>query len=428
MTEFVQNPWFKRVWTLQEVAFSRDAILLWGKARVTLGSLLWYAITVLFLGGVLKARCVPGLKETLENLIRRNATALMMDYYKAPDWGRALIRIMLLGGSVIRGLDNSFLEQLELHQATLEQDKVFGLFSSLKMSGIELPNPDYRKLASAVYEETTLAWLRSRQTLRILLFADSMDEDRPSWVFDWYQKPSSGRAHQYELGKLLKFDPLYARNRPRASAGSRLGALLNHQPGMLPVRGLFLGRILSTALYTTSNFDDMMTATGRWIDSLDTTTAITDPHVAFHQLLEPVVLGHAGFLGFDLSKAVYKVGLKGPQKELKSWLAGASATSSATPATSTSSFIGQRMMLLVPFTLFALDSGHFGIGSGRCREGDAVYLLAGSPWPMVLQDAGQKEATRNAMYRYIAAVRIQGVMHGEAWPSDESILKDMYLV
>lgn len=180
MTDFAQNPWFKRVWTLQEIAFSRDAILLWGKARITLGSLMWYAISVLVLGGTLKARCVPGFKETLENLIRRNATALMIDYYKKPEWGKRLIRRMLLGGSVIRALDNSFLEQLEIQQATLEQDKVFGLFSSLEMSGIELPTPDYRTPVSVVYEETTLAWLRSRQTLRILLFPDKMDEELPS--------------------------------------------------------------------------------------------------------------------------------------------------------------------------------------------------------------------------------------------------------
>lgn len=197
---------------------------------------------------------------------------------------------------------------------------------------------------------------------------------------------------------------------------------------MLPVRGLLLGRISSIANYTSSNFADRMAATSCWIDSLDATNAVIDPRLAFHQILEPLVLGHAAVLGFDISKAVYKVTPRRLRDEFESWLAGVPAKSSAAPVTGTLASVSQRMMRLVPFALFSLDSGYFGIGSERCREGDAVYLLAGSPWPMVLRDAGQKEAAVNTTYRYISAVRIQGVMQGEAWPSDESSLKELYLV
>lgn len=433
MTGFAQNPWFQRVWTLQEVSFSRDAVVMWGKATVSLSSLLWYALTTVAVGGSLGARCVPGLRDTLDNLMRRNATALMVDYHKKPDWGKALIRIALLGSDVMHALDTAFLEQLEELRATVEQDKVFGLFSSLTISGIQLPSPDYRKSTEMIFEETTVSWLRSRRRLDIFLFIGPRDNRLPSWVFDWYSRTDDERSHRYNLGKLLRLDPLYSRDIPRASAASHIGSLSGYQAGILPLKGFLIGHISSLLTYTNDHFSKTMDSTRCWINSLHLHSGTPNITSAFHRLLEPLVVPYAAVLGFDVSRFLHAVVTTQQEHEFRSWLEESQTApigkinSGATAHQDLNAF-RKRMLHLVPFTLFVLDSGHVGIGAAQCLEGDAVYLLAGAPWPVVLRSVPGHRATLQPAYRYVAAVKVDGVMRGERWPKDLSSLEDICLV
>lgn len=434
MMEFAQNPWFKRVWTLQEVSFSRDAVVLWGRASVSLFSLLWYALTTILVGGNMRLRCVPGLTKTLDNLIKRNATALMIDYYKKPEWGKALVRVVLLGSDVIHALDTAFLEQLEQHSATVHQDKVFGLFSSLSITGMVLPNPDYRTPTDTIFEETTVAWMRSRQTLSILLFVDYGNSTLPSWTFDWYDRPNDVRSHHYGLGRLLALDPLYSHNRPRASAHSRVGTLADYEPGLLPLRGLPIGRIIS--IFSLVQYDPLrsMQQISQWIDTVNPLTGANHTRQAVERCLRSSLLPRTVVLGIDMSILVNQLFLAPQRQEFRSWLAGNIVNPTVRNNVSSLANTGmtafrERLVQMIPFTLFALDSGHVGVGSTNCTKGDALYLLAGAPWPVVLRGAMESEILQAVKrYRYVAAVRLDGVMEGEAWPKTEEGLERIHLI
>ena len=77
--------------------------------------------------------------------------------------------------------------------------------------------------------------------------------------------------------------------------------------------------------------------------------------------------------------------------------------------------------MLANYTFFITDGGYMGMAFKGCHEGDAVVLLAGAHFPVVLRARGSE-------YRFLAPAYIHGIMQGEAWPDDDSKLQTIVLM
>ena len=64
---------------------------------------------------------------------------------------------------------------------------------------------------------------------------------------------------------------------------------------------------------------------------------------------------------------------------------------------------------------------YFGVGPSQLEPGDTIALLAGVSIPYVIRACGENFQLIGPAYTY-------GIMYGEAWPEDESVLEELTLV
>ena len=71
--------------------------------------------------------------------------------------------------------------------------------------------------------------------------------------------------------------------------------------------------------------------------------------------------------------------------------------------------------------VFVTSNGRIGLGHPTVREGDEVWLLAGSIMPAILRPRD------NGNFEFLGETYVDGTMYGEAWPHSEDQLVDLTL-
>ncbi|KAF2190895.1 hypothetical protein K469DRAFT_657610, partial [Zopfia rhizophila CBS 207.26] len=149
------HPWHSRIWTVQEVAHSRDCQVMCGQAILS-----WNIYT---------AAAKYLIYEFIDELdIQASKTYV--------DEGESKIALL-----------TSCLTQVRHLQATNPKDKIYGLYAAFSALGIPLLAPDYAKPLAQVYEEATISMIVYSRSLQVLRYASSNDRNQrlPSWVSDW---------------------------------------------------------------------------------------------------------------------------------------------------------------------------------------------------------------------------------------------------
>jgi hypothetical protein len=167
LSELAQNPWFKRVWVIQEVAVAREVIVQTGRTTIS-----WPA----FCRALEKYVNKHEMKSVIEvtstiNTIRTART--QKPYY---------MDLFIL------------LERFRHCLATDERDKVFALLglasSSLAQERVVQVTPDYSKPAIDVFKFLALQYINKRKNLDIICHAKLPNHvPIPSWVpsWSWYE-------------------------------------------------------------------------------------------------------------------------------------------------------------------------------------------------------------------------------------------------
>ncbi|ETS82824.1 hypothetical protein PFICI_04700 [Pestalotiopsis fici W106-1] len=257
LIDMMQNPWFVRVWTIQEMALARRRVVRRGDSEWS-----WLSFQMMQHGimtsiglqnwEVLERSELTQLMFTI--LPSRWLTFRMKWYHKVFDRSGP----SRIGRELNKGLELKVLSSLMVHKATEAIDKVYSVYRILELMYIKIPEPDYNKSALEAYKETTRCWIRSRQDLAILLIAarPTSHGEGPSWVPDWGQDVPPNRARWLDsMATKPLLDNLASKRHYQASKQSRAYLQKGNSieiPGQLPVSGKLLGKV--SIGVTTKNF------------------------------------------------------------------------------------------------------------------------------------------------------------------------------
>ncbi|KAE9363203.1 HET-domain-containing protein [Stipitochalara longipes BDJ] len=211
LREICNLPWFRRVWTIQEMALATKCLILCGCETIS-----WEALVLAAKNGHERmegsVRTLPARFRTLATRVSSRA------FYNNPDLAKASSRIWLI------------LTKCRREEASDPRDKIFGLFAILESLGLTIPAPDYAKTPATVYEELTVTYIQQFKHLGLLELAFTFGRHPavPTWVPDFNDR-------KFFIGVDT------ARKLPNILVDSAL--LIDRSPGQLPLRGKRLPEI-----------------------------------------------------------------------------------------------------------------------------------------------------------------------------------------
>ena len=214
LSELMCNPWFTRVWTIQEVVLPQHATLIWGSHRLNAAKLLipvtkarfWEAINP----GQTRPR-KPGHRHEQQLLVHAINQIRVPQIAKGVPWRYDQIPELLGWTGAYRCTD--------------DRDRVYGVLGLLEPKRDGLP-VDYTKSLAEVFIDVVRVCIQSAQDLTILSYAEMVASSKkgpssslatgsalPSWCPDWtdphrgthrYLKLCRGRK-TYDAGKATPF-------------------------------------------------------------------------------------------------------------------------------------------------------------------------------------------------------------------------------
>lgn len=192
MDRLFDNPWFSRVWTIQEAAMAELSI----SFRLGNSTFTWDELTQFGLPEYTENPIPPGERYEGFNL-RASLRGLRIT---AKEDGPEIAKLTVL---------SDIFKSCKLQGATEPRDRVFALYSLMSMVEIKMPDPDYLKPLEVVYMEAAKAIIEQDKTLNFLYLVntDNQDPAFPSWALD-FRNLSTRWEKLYKMDK-SKFEGYY---------------------------------------------------------------------------------------------------------------------------------------------------------------------------------------------------------------------------
>lgn len=212
--------WFRRVWTLQEIALARDALVQCGNSTIS-WNVFTYAVDLLReyenkLGRYYVMSAVHGLisahevttralspREVPQQVVSTARKHLLTVITRRLFRFRKVLHNRETPQHVVYKASNSLLPVVTrplFRLCTRPHDRVFGIHAVLKRLGAVLPQPDYEKPLEQVFLEVAKLTIEYDKSLGILNFAHGLTprENWPSWV---PMPPETMTPAQVEAGR-----------------------------------------------------------------------------------------------------------------------------------------------------------------------------------------------------------------------------------
>lgn len=471
----LENKWFLRVWTMQEAVFARKCVLICG------GNQLDWDLFHLALGVGVVDNSI-GDSGTILLVTSRRATGAQLRRYKEAMASKTLEtsfisrdRMSFDSKTSFDAMDKFWMRTLGHLQCSIPHDKVYGLYSIFKATGLKLPDVDYNKSVQEVYSDIAKSFIKIHgRSLNVLLISIRPQgfDDFPTWAPNWEMSHMPGRELTENTGNFIFEGVDY-----RASSNS-LATIPSFTPANeLQARGYIIGRVQSIAVSFIAG--QQPEVVGKAAFSLNFVQACHQffvqlgsiweaeiyqgggvpmqaliHTVAFHKLFRPgeemdpeqrLQLEARFHCWTDIfmypdceviaardmeaiaqldPNLVDKTEIMEGALDLSKILASADAIPDDAKGIFAAAgwFHSQVCYELANWAFLFLETGHIGRAFYNCREGDKVALLAGSTVPYVLREAGLDR------YQVVAPAYVYGMMDGELWPPDEEGVKDLILV
>lgn len=411
--ELAGNPWFKRVWVIQEVAVAREVVVQTARTTIT-----WST----FSAALEKASSNYEMKSVVEtvktiNSIRtaRSRKPYYMDLLDLLDGFRHCL-------------------------ATDERDKIFALVglcsSSLAQERVIHVSPDYSKPSLDIFRSLTKQYINGRKNLDIICHATlSNHMPTPSWVpiWSWYDAGLRVLPKRRVLG--TRHGPMYrCCGEMELDRELLLGADLSDD--RLWLSG-FQFDIVSVVSRVAADFEDLglegpinggtnLISVWKSMSEMCSFTYGSDLEEAFQRTLHADVIGGrryqestqstnmgketngGGPLDDSVSESstgyVYltegKLGTVEREKEVE-------RESISSDSTSDSAASIKRAAIKRSF--FVTEKGYMGLGPSSIEEGDLVYVLSGGQAPFILRPKVLREG-----FSLVGESYVHGIMDGEA--------------
>ncbi|KAI0180955.1 heterokaryon incompatibility protein-domain-containing protein [Hypoxylon sp. FL1284] len=382
MTAILKNPWFERVWTMQEVAFGRKCVIIQGQSSVD-----WES----FCRAYIAEPNLRGSGRTAGDLIlhrwRLYLSLRGSSLQKIP-------RARFEGAKQV-DFELGLLAEIRNMQATVPHDKIYSLYAVFQTMGVSLPDPDYEKDVTTVFVEATEAYIRSRQSVDIIaIIPPTVDRPGlPSWVPDWLSRNRSNPSLIWKIAdtrtKRLHAAPLLTEN-----TGD----------GKLGVMGKTVGKIAKTICCPLIGDPYFTTETG-YAEALSSC-------VAWRSLIDGIDAYPSGKDSRDIERTLlrpYHTNVaRGPLGEWYRWAMHCSGTAPPVDDAVLDEVLAKRKAG-GGFLVFVLDTGYVGTAHRSCGVGDLVALLS-SLNPLVLRP---REGNRPREFRIVTPAYCEGAMSGD---------------
>ncbi|KAH7028976.1 heterokaryon incompatibility protein-domain-containing protein [Microdochium trichocladiopsis] len=248
----VAQPWWNRVWVVQELAVAKKAVVWLGNGYAD-----WFLVAQV-LGSLSDTSLVPSSLSTFGFLLMAHKHMLNFKSMRALTvWLEESTRIREGGTAETSGCDdNSVVSLLELltafrgFEATDARDKIFALLglAAILDLGIDI-KADYDKTVEECYTDTALAILDRDRSLAIFdgaaSFFNTM-ETLPSWVPSWTHSDPEA-----QLKALGDFTPITMGARKRLPFSAcpihRLQSPVKLRQNRLVLRGVFVDQVKELA-------------------------------------------------------------------------------------------------------------------------------------------------------------------------------------
>ena len=189
LTDLLSRRWYSRLWVIQELLLSRDAIFQCGKILFE-GSIIENLVEDLSQEPMLaELVCRRPLPETIESL----------QLFSSIAWVKSTSRIPYF----------SDLAYVFSSQCTTDpRDHIYGLLSIADFAESRSIAPDYRHTISKVYTDfarVMIEQLEQTSILHAVVFNRDSAIDLPSWVPDWSTRHADASGNPFRMNTLLFF-------------------------------------------------------------------------------------------------------------------------------------------------------------------------------------------------------------------------------
>ncbi|KAH8666915.1 heterokaryon incompatibility protein-domain-containing protein [Xylariales sp. PMI_506] len=197
-------PWFRRLWTFQEVALSKEALLFLGQDVIVFQHFLQRLCR--FIRDV--DGTDSGLDESLKSVAGLFLAHLSFLSHKANPTS-ALYKLPYIGSATATQL----MHGTRVFQVTEPHDRIYAVYGLLQKMGLEnLPRPDYDQPVATVFRDVAKVLIEHSASFSLILQAEGFSKTPglPSWVPDWNWDSPAGpvpemRATPYSINENFEF-------------------------------------------------------------------------------------------------------------------------------------------------------------------------------------------------------------------------------
>ncbi|KAL8835919.1 MAG: hypothetical protein Q9176_006603 [Flavoplaca citrina] len=394
------QPWWKRVWAVQEVLLSTST-----STQATLLHVSHFKISL--------ASC-----NSVRAYFHQHLLGCCVDWYPFVMGSNALLHRLNEASGFLNSLKNlsrryengTFdmtvaYHSLNSREATVPHDYIYGLRALMANSLSSTLKVDYRQSASSLYIEATRAIFRAHNSLEYIDVAVGVDADNtnhlPSWCIEWSQHRKYNDL------------PYYGEGLFSAAPGHLHPFHAYEVSNTLLIEALAQGTIISSNSPDQTTAGDPVHAVLEWIESIGQHQMIKDTDMILRVLMRDWHIG-TDFRFRRLSPQYMEL--------LRKWRDFTRHSNrQLNTIKSILRDIDSRMRR--PQRLFLTSHGLLGVGPTTLKKGDCLFVAKGSESPLLLRpvhgSAIEGGRQRNLpTYHFVGRCYVHGIMDGEAVTAD----------
>ena len=442
--EFLKRPWWRRVWTVQEVALA--AHMNWASS----------APVLVYCGkDEIPFECVFG---GLLEIFAYHSMAFEKYFLNDVIWACGLMAHSIPRSAFAQSPHNlsigSLMRKIRGCSSRDPKDRIYGLYGIFERAGVDVPQPSYLKSTEDIYWESTLALYRYTKSASLMTLVSglSINPSTPSWVPNYAEVPRvSDQIHPPKATKTLNSRIDFSKDNRKLfiygtivdiiqkSSGHTVwlpstadsiiedGPFVNLEEGYAESIRAFRDwyRVLQTndslAIYGDYDskilaFSQSLTHGMTWLSNLRLGTERENNVAVGFWLCLLFGVGEQSYRMSALEEAIKQAGIEqyfysSPERRYLTEDEDWQTLCMLKHHPGTAHIHHLIWMMMRDKTFFVTRDGYMGTAYKSIRDNDVIALVEGVDQPMILRPNGESPEE----WQVICPAYIEGMMQGELW-------------